>query len=41
MLIKNALIATASDVYKGDIYIKDGVISQIGENLVIENEEKE
>lgn len=41
MLIKNALIATASDVYKGDIYIKDSVISQIGENLVIENEEKE
>lgn len=37
MLIKNALIATASDVYKGDIYIKNGVISQIGENLNVEN----
>ena len=39
MLIKNALIATASDVYKGDIYIRDGIISQIGENIDIEEKE--
>ena len=39
MLIKNALIATASDVYKSDIYIRDGIISQIGENISIEEEE--
>lgn len=37
MLIRNALIATASDMYKADIYIKDGVIAQIGQNLEIEN----
>ena len=39
MLIKNALIATASELYKGDIYIKDGIIKEIGENLDIKDEE--
>ena len=28
MLIKNALIATASELYKGDIHIKDGIIKE-------------
>ena len=39
MLIKNALIATASELYKGDIHIKDGIIKEIGENLDIKDEE--
>ncbi len=39
MLIKNGLIATASDLFTGDIYIKDGIIKEIGTNLNIEDEE--
>ena len=39
MLIKNGLIATASDLFMGDIYIKNGIISQIGENINIVDEE--
>ena len=39
MLIKNGLIATASDLFTGDIYIKDGIIKEIGTNLEIEDEE--
>ena len=39
MLIKNGLIATASDLFTGDIYIKDGIIKEIGTNLNIEDDE--
>ena len=28
-IIKNGLIVTASDTYKGDIYIEDGIIKEI------------
>lgn len=33
LLIKNGTIATASDTYKADIYIENGVIRYIGENI--------
>lgn len=33
-IIKNGTIVTAADTYKGDICIEDGVITQIGENLM-------
>lgn len=33
LLVKNGTIATASDVYKGDIYIENGIIKEIGLNL--------
>lgn len=39
MLIKNGLIATASDLYEGDIYIENGIIKEIGKDLNIEGEE--
>ena len=32
-IIKNGVIATASDTFKGDIYIENGIITEIGENL--------
>ncbi|WMJ79765.1 dihydropyrimidinase [Clostridium sp. MB40-C1] len=32
-IIKNGLIVTASDTYKGDIYIEDGIIKEIGVDL--------
>ena len=32
-VIKNGTIVTASDTYKGDIGIKDGIITEIGQNL--------
>lgn len=32
-LIKNGVIVTASDTFKGDILIKDGIITQIGTEL--------
>ncbi|MCY6959274.1 dihydropyrimidinase [Clostridium brassicae] len=32
-IIKNGLIVTASDTYKGDIYIEDGIIKEIGIDL--------
>lgn len=32
-IIKNGLIVTASDTYKGDIYIEDGIIKEISNNL--------
>lgn len=32
-VIKNGTIVTASDTYKGDIGIKDGIIVEIGQNL--------
>lgn len=36
-VIKNGTIVTASDTYKGDIGIKDGIITEIGQNLDCEN----
>lgn len=33
LLVKNGTIATASDLYKGDIYIENGIIKEIGLNL--------
>lgn len=36
-VIKNSTIVTASDTYKGDIGIKDGIITEIGQNLDCEN----
>ncbi len=39
MLIKNGLIATAGDLYQGDIYIEDGIIKEIGMDLNIEDSE--
>lgn len=33
LLVKNGTIATASDVYNGDIYIEEGIIKEIGINL--------
>ena len=39
MLIKNGLIATAGDLYQGDIYIEDGIIKEIGKDLNIEDSE--
>lgn len=38
-LIKNGIIVTASDTFKGDICINDGVISNIGVNLREEADE--
>ncbi|MCC3867906.1 dihydropyrimidinase [Terrisporobacter mayombei] len=32
-VIKNGTIVTASDTYKGDLGIKDGIIAEIGQNL--------
>lgn len=32
-VIKNGTIVTASDTYKGDIGVKDGIITEIGQNL--------
>lgn len=34
LLIKNGTIATASDIYEGDIYIEDGIIKEIGINII-------
>ncbi len=39
MLIKNGMIVTAGDFFKGDIRIKDGIIREIGENLKGNGEE--
>ncbi|MBY6836610.1 dihydropyrimidinase [Clostridium botulinum] len=36
LLIKNGTVVTASDIYNGDIYIKDGIIREIGTNLIKE-----
>lgn len=36
-VIKNGTIVTASDTYKGDIGIKDGIIVEIGQNLESDN----
>lgn len=33
LLIKNGIIVTASDTYKGDIFIKNGIIEKIGSNI--------
>lgn len=33
LLIKNGTIVTASDIYKGDIYIENEVIKEIGQNI--------
>lgn len=32
-IIKNGTIVTASDLYKGDIFIEDGIIKEIGVNI--------
>ncbi|WP_252254775.1 dihydropyrimidinase [Clostridium sp. ZBS12] len=34
LLIKNGTIITASDIYEGDIYIEDGIIKEIGINII-------
>lgn len=39
MLIKNGTIVTASDIYNGDIYIENGVITEIGKDIIKESEE--
>ncbi|EES50216.1 dihydropyrimidinase [Clostridium botulinum] len=39
LLIKNGTVITASDIYNGDIYIKDGIIREIGTNLIREADE--
>ena len=39
LLVKNGIIVTASDTYKGDIYIEDGTIKEIGINLNKEADE--
>ncbi len=39
MLIKNGLIATASDVFQADIYIKDGVIQRIGKDMTVADDQ--
>ena len=33
VLIKNGTILTATDEFKGDIFVKDGKIEKIGANL--------
>ena len=33
LLIKNGTIVTASDTYNGDIYIEEGIITEIGTNI--------
>jgi len=33
MIIKNGLIATASDIFKGDIKISNGIVTEISENI--------
>jgi dihydropyrimidinase len=33
-IIKNGIIVTASDIYKGDIYVEDGIIKEIGINII-------
>lgn len=33
LLIKNGTIVTTSDIYKGDIYVEDGIIKEIGSNI--------
>jgi dihydropyrimidinase len=38
-LIKNGTIVTASDTYRGDIYIEDGIIKEIGLKLERECDE--
>ena len=37
LLLKNANIVTDEKTYISDIYIKDGVINKIGENIDIPN----
>lgn len=39
LLVKNGIIVTASDTYKGDIYIEKGIIKEIGINLNKEADE--
>ncbi|NFH68876.1 dihydropyrimidinase [Clostridium botulinum] len=39
LLIKNGTVITSSDIYNGDIYIKDGIIREIGTNLIREADE--
>ncbi|MBU3105459.1 dihydropyrimidinase [Clostridium gasigenes] len=39
LLIKNGTVVTASDIYKGDIYIEDGVIKEIGINIIKDADE--
>ncbi len=39
MIIKNAVIATGSDLFKGDIRIKEGIIIEIGKELEVKGEE--
>lgn len=34
LLIKNGTVVTASDIYKGDIYIENGIIKEIGRNII-------
>ncbi|MBD1382484.1 dihydropyrimidinase [Metabacillus arenae] len=38
-VIKNGIIVTATDTYHADVFIENGVISQIGENLSIDGAE--
>lgn len=39
LLIKNGKIVTASDIYNGDIYIEEGIVKEIGINLIKEADE--
>ncbi|GAA0121820.1 dihydropyrimidinase [Clostridium faecium] len=38
-LIKNGIIVTSGDIFKGDIYIENGIITKIGMNLTEEADE--
>lgn len=38
-LIKNGIIVTSGDTFKGDIYIENGVIAKIGIGLIEEANE--
>lgn len=39
VLIKNGTIVTASDIYKGDIYIENGIIKEIAINIIKDADE--
>ncbi|WP_454053030.1 dihydropyrimidinase [Clostridium sp. Marseille-Q7071] len=38
-LIRNGIIVTSGDIFKGDIYIENGIITKIGMNLIEETDE--